>query len=166
MLVLAYFIHNARANTPRAFSDTHLRARWSGNIISLTLFVFLACTRRDREVAHRWQFAFSTGVRSLRSLVSKGGLFSSFGSSGSFCLGSRLGQKLLEVFKKIWCSIEEECDLRVDVLNRFGFALIRLQDFQELLVDFWPLLKAILLIPRQSITITKRVIHHTLILFT
>lgn len=83
-------------------------------------------------------------MRSLGCLVSKRSFFSSFRSSGSFSLGSRLWQELLEVLEKIRRSVEEECDLRINVLDGFGFPLIRLQNFQELLIDFGPILEAIL----------------------
>jgi hypothetical protein len=50
-------------------------------------------------------------------------------------LSSRLWQELLEVFQKVWRCPKQSCDLRVDVLYGLRFALVRLQYFQELLVD-------------------------------
>jgi hypothetical protein len=59
-------------------------------------------------------------------------------------LCGRLGEKLLEVFEKIRGGVEEAGDLRIDVLDGFLLALICLENFEELLVDFGFILEAVL----------------------
>jgi hypothetical protein len=44
---------------------------------------------------------------------------------------------LLEVFKEVRGAVEEPGNLAVNVLNWLGFALIGLQDFEELFVNVW-----------------------------
>ena len=58
--------------------------------------------------------------------------------------GGRFGQELLEVLEEIGCGVEERRDLGIYVLDRFLLALVRLENLQELLVDLWPVLKAVL----------------------
>jgi hypothetical protein len=58
------------------------------------------------------------------------------GLSLSFGVSSGLGQELFEVLQQIRRSVEEVGDLRVDVLNGFGFSLISLKNLEKLLVDF------------------------------
>jgi hypothetical protein len=59
-------------------------------------------------------------------------------------LCGRLGEKLLEVFEKIGRRVEKAGDLRIDVLDRFLLALVCLENFEELLVDFGFILEAVL----------------------
>jgi hypothetical protein len=54
------------------------------------------------------------------------------------------GKKLFEVFEKIGRRVEKARDLRVDVLDRFLFALVCLENFQELLVDLGFILETVL----------------------
>lgn len=64
--------------------------------------------------------------------------------SGSLGLGCGLWQELLEVFQKVGCRAKQGCDLRIDVLDWFRLPLIRLKDLEELFVNFWFVLKAVL----------------------
>jgi hypothetical protein len=59
-------------------------------------------------------------------------------------LCGRLGEKLFEIFEEVGGRVEKTCDLRVNVLDRFLFALVCLENFQELLVDFGFVLETIL----------------------
>lgn len=70
--------------------------------------------------------------------------------SSTPCLRCRFRKKLLEVFKKIRCSVEECCDLCVNVLDRLLLPLIGLQNLQKLFVDFWLVLKAVLWLEKVS----------------
>ena len=55
-----------------------------------------------------------------------------------------LGEELLEIFEQIGSRVEEASNLRIDVLDRFLLALVCLENFQELLVDFGFILEPIL----------------------
>ena len=59
------------------------------------------------------------------------------------CCG-RLGEKLLEVFKKVWRSLKQTSDLGIDVLDWLRLSLICLQNLKELLIDVWLLGETIL----------------------
>lgn len=50
-------------------------------------------------------------------------------------MGRRFRQKLFEVFQQVRCAVEKLCDLGIHILDWFGFALVCLQDFEELLVN-------------------------------
>ncbi len=58
--------------------------------------------------------------------------------------GGGLGEKLLEIFKKIGRCAEETGDLGVDLLYWFGLALVGLEDLKELFVDFGFVLETVL----------------------
>ena len=62
----------------------------------------------------------------------------------SLSLGCGFWQELFEVFKQVWCRVEELRDLSIYGLNGLRFSLVGLQDFEELFVDFRLLSKAIL----------------------
>lgn len=53
--------------------------------------------------------------------------------------------------------MEKGRDLGVHILNRLLFTLIRLQNFQELFIDFWFVLKAVLpyMLEQQSSTASE-----------
>lgn len=59
-------------------------------------------------------------------------------------MGSRFGKKLLKVLEKIGCRMKQGSYLRVDVLDRFLLPLVRLEDLEELLVDFGFVLESVL----------------------
>ena len=58
--------------------------------------------------------------------------------------GGGFGEELLEVFEEVGRCLEETGYLCVDVLDGLAFALVGLQDLEELLVDVWLLGEAIL----------------------
>jgi hypothetical protein len=131
----------ALGNSSGAFSDDiGLRSRNGRIIITRPLLTLLVGTSGDCEVPNRRHLGF---VSILGGLV-ECGVFCCFRSCRCLGLSSRFWQKLLEIFKKVRSRIEEGCDLGVDVLDRLGFSLIRLQDFEKLFVDFWFVLESVL----------------------
>ena len=60
----------------------------------------------------------------------------------SLCGG--FGEKLFKVLEKVGGRVEKARHLRVDVLDRFLFALVCLENFQELLVDLGFILETVL----------------------
>ncbi len=65
-------------------------------------------------------------------------------ANGRSGLCGRFGEKLLEVLEQIRGGVKKAGDLRVDVLDGFLLALVSLEDFQELFVDFGFVLETIL----------------------
>lgn len=115
--------------------------------ISDTLLIFL--TRAWwRKVAHGRKFRVcTTTLRCLRSLgytgeIHRSGILGELSSCFGLC--GRLRQELFEIFKKISRIAEEGRDLRINILYRFRFSLICLQNLEELLVYLRLVLKAIL----------------------
>jgi len=141
--IIAYLISCTSLCDSRTLCDgVGLRARCY-TTIAWSLSALLACTCGHSEVADWWHLLLSSRTVTLRRLRLLG-FFCGLGCCGGFGLSSGLGKELLEVFQKVWGSIEEGGNLCVDVLNRLRLSLISLKNFEELLVDFWSVLEAVL----------------------
>lgn len=64
--------------------------------------------------------------------------------AGRSRLRGRFGKKLLKIFEQVGRRVKQSGHLRVDVLNRFLFALVGLQDFEKLFIDFGFVLETVL----------------------
>ena len=114
---------------------------------SITTLLLLGAAARNSKVTNgRHLCLAATSMRSLWCLCSSCELCGSLCSFCSLllCLGCGFRQELLEVFQKILCVVEKSCDLTVDVLDRLGLSLIRLEDFEELFVDLGSVLESVL----------------------
>ena len=81
-------------------------------------------------------------------------------------LSTIVRQELLEIVQEIRCAFKESRDLRIDFLNRTLFALIRLQNFEEVLVNVGFISKASLNTKSATGTFSVGVRGATLILLT
>ncbi len=70
-------------------------------------------------------------------IAEHGSILRSLPCGHGFGVSCRLGEELFEIFKQVWCLIEQKSDLRVNFLNGLRLALVCLQDLQELLIDVW-----------------------------
>ena len=126
----------------RALSHVGLRSRVNCSAITRAFLVLLARTGWQGKVTNRGQLCFITSV-TLWCLILLG-FFRGFGCCCSFGLSSGFWEELFEVFKQIRSSVEEMRDLRVDILYWLRFALIGLQNLEELFVDLWSILESVL----------------------
>lgn len=114
---------------------------------STTFLILLPGAWRRCKISNRWHLDFRS--RCLHSntrctayivwfpsyIAQHRRIFRSLScSSLSFGLSGRFGQELFEVLEKVWSGLEEFSNLRINILNGFGFSLIRLQDFEKLLI--------------------------------
>lgn len=88
------------------------------------------------------------------------------GDGRSLLLSTIVRQELLEIVQEIRCAFKESRDLRIDFLNRTLFALIRLQNFEEVLVNVGFISKASLNTKSATGTFSVGVRGATLILLT
>ena len=132
----------SQASSCGTFSHgVHRGSSRNASVVSWSLLAVLG-GGLNCKVTNRRQLRLATSVGGLWSLTRHGQVFSCF--RGSLCVSSGFWQELLEVFEQVRSCVKEERYLSVDVLNGFGFSLISLENFQELLVDFWSVLKSIL----------------------